>query len=159
MKGGEKLMNKRSLLMVMVVVGIAVFFIAGGLIASPTVDDVIKMQNEAYETHTKSIVEFTHKKHVEDYNITCGECHHDEKGQPLTELKEGDTVQNCIECHSIPSEKPKGKDAPKLTKQEELKYHAEAIHMNCRDCHKEYNKKHETKAAPTTCTGCHPKTD
>jgi hypothetical protein len=158
MKGGEIPMNKKSLLMVMVVVGIAVFFIAGGIIAG-TVDDVIKMQNEAYETHTKSIVEFTHRKHVEDYNITCGECHHDDKGQPLTELTEGDPVQNCIECHSIPSEKPKGKDVPKLTKQEELQYHAEAIHMNCRDCHREYNKKHETKAAPTTCTGCHPKTD
>ncbi|MCU0614499.1 MAG: cytochrome c family protein, partial [Desulfobacterales bacterium] len=129
-------MNKKSLLMVMVVVGISVFFIAGGIIAGTTVDDVIKMENKAYDKHTKSIVEFTHKKHVEDYKITCGECHHDDKGQPLADLKEGDDVQNCIECHKIPGEKPKGKDAPKLTKQEELQYHAEAIHANCRDCHR-----------------------
>lgn len=152
-------MNKKSLLLAGVVVAISVFFIAGGIIAGTTVDDVIKMQSEGYEKHTKSISEFTHKKHIEDYKITCGECHHDDKGQPLADLKEGDDVQKCIECHKIPGEKPKGKDAPKLTKQEELQYHAEAIHMNCRDCHRAYNKEHETKAAPTTCTGCHPKAE
>jgi hypothetical protein len=150
-------MNKKSLFRIFFVVGISVFFIAGSIIAG-NVEDVIKMQSEAYDEHTKSIVEFTHRKHVEDYNITCGECHHDEKGQPL-DLEWGDDVQKCSECHSIPGEKPKGKDAPKLTKQEELQYHAEAVHMNCRDCHREYNKKHETKAAPTTCTGCHPKAE
>jgi hypothetical protein len=150
-------MNKKSLLLILTVAGMAVLFIAGSIIAGTTVDDVIKMQNKAYSEHKKGIVEFTHKKHAEDYEISCGDCHHDDQGKPL-DLKEGDDVQGCIECHSKPGEKPKGKDAPKLTKQEALEYHAEAIHSNCRDCHRAYNKEHETKAAPTTCTGCHPKT-
>lgn len=157
-------MKTRSLL-ISLVVGAVVIFLAAGIYAGTKAPDVIKLQNKAYEEHTKGIVEFSHKKHSEDYAKAspdlykdgCGACHHDDKGKPLA-LKEGDNVQSCIECHKKPGEKPKGKDAPKLSKKEKLEYHAEAIHMNCRGCHKDYNKANKTKAAPTTCTKCHPKT-
>ncbi len=119
--------------------------------------DVITMKNPAYPKHKKGIVLFTHKKHIEEYKAGCGECHHDDKGKLLNHLKIGDNVQNCIECHKIPSERPKGKNAPKLTKKQRLDYHAEAIHYNCKDCHKKINKKNKTKKAPTTCKKCHPK--
>ena len=145
--------NKR--LMVTLIIGIATLFMAAGLYAGSTVQDVIKMENDY--PHKKGIVTLTHKKHVEEYKATCGECHHDDKAQPL-DLKEGDNVQKCIECHSKPGERPKGKGAPKLSKSEKLQYHAEAMHANCKGCHKAYNKKNKTKAAPTTCTKCHPKT-
>ena len=130
--------------------------------AGTTVPDVIKMENKAYTEHKKGIVEFSHKKHAEDYKVGCGNCHHDENNTPLDNLKEGDNVQNCIECHKIPGERPKGKDVPKLTKQQRLEYHAEAIHYNCKDCHKCYNKERGLKSkdpgyAPTSCTKCHPK--
>jgi hypothetical protein len=151
-------MTKKSLLLVLMVAGIATLFLAGGIMAGTKVADVIKMENKAYKEHTKGIVEFTHKKHVEEYKAECGDCHHDDKGKPLTDLKMGDDVQGCIECHKIPSERPKGKDAPKLSKKERLEYHAEALHYNCKDCHRAYNKENNTKAAPTTCTKCHPKT-
>jgi cytochrome c553 len=155
---------KKSLL-VATIVGLAFVFAAAGLYAGTTVGDVIKMQNKAYESHEKGIVEFTHKKHAEDYAKAnpdfykdgCGACHHDDKGQPLTGLKAGDEVQSCIACHNKPGEKPKGKDAPKLSKEEELQYHAEAIHDNCRGCHREYNRKNNTRAAPTSCSKCHPR--
>ncbi len=149
-------MSKMSLLLVTTIVAIATLFIAGGLIASTKLPDMIKMESPAYE-HKKGIVEFSHKKHVDEYGANCGECHHDDKGNPLTELKEGDAVQKCIECHNKPGQKPRGKDAPKLSKEEKLQYHAEALHQNCKDCHKKYNKENNTKAAPTTCTKCHPK--
>jgi hypothetical protein len=50
----------------------------------------------------------------------------------------------------------------KISKDEKKKirmeYHAEALHDNCRVCHKSYNKKYKPKKkAPTTCTKCHPK--
>ena len=148
-------MYKKVLIAVIVCAIMALF---GGIIyAGTTAPDVIKMEEPGYEKHKKGIVEFTHKKHATEYKATCGECHHDDKGKPL-ELKEGDDVQKCIECHTKPSEKPKGKDAPKLTDAQELEYHAEALHQNCKDCHKKYNKENKTKAAPTTCTKCHPKT-
>ena len=119
--------------------------------------DIIVMDNPLYKKHSKGIVEFTHKKHVEEYTIACGTCHHDETGKPL-ELAVGDPVQGCIECHKE-TKKPKGE---KLGKKEKIaKYHFEAIHANCISCHKAYNKeKGDPKGkvpAPASCKSCHPK--
>ena len=158
-------MKTRSLL-ISVVIGVAVMFFAAGIYAGTKAPDMIKMDNPAYKEHKKGIVDFSHKKHAVDYaqkapdlyKAGCGVCHHDDKGKPLSGLKDGDEVQSCIECHKKPSEKPKGKDAPKLSRKEKLEYHAEALHENCRGCHKDYNKAFKTKDAPTTCTKCHPKT-
>jgi hypothetical protein len=154
-------MKTRSLLKIAIIFIVAVCVAGiGGLYAGKTVQDVIKMENKAYAKHKKSILEFSHKKHVEEYKAGCGECHHDENNKPLDNLKEGDDVQNCIECHSKPSMKPKGKGAKKLTKKEALEYHAEAIHQNCKGCHKDFNKKNKAdkkKSAPTKCKECHPK--
>jgi hypothetical protein len=159
-------MKTRSLLIAVVFVMVGVFF-AAGIYAGNKAPDVIKMKNPAYAEHTKGIVEFSHTKHAVDYakkapdlyKDKCGACHHDDKGKPLVNLKDGDEVQSCIACHKIPGEKPKGKDAPKLSKQEELAYHAEAVHENCQACHKAHNKATNTKDAPTTCVKCHPKTE
>ena len=143
-------------------IAVSLLFFAGGIYAGTTVPDMVKMENKAYKDHKKSIVTFSHKKHTEAYKTSCGDCHHDDKGKPLTNLKAGDKVQGCIECHKIAGERPKGKGAPKLTKKERLQYHAEAIHYNCKDCHKKYNKDKGLKskdngAAPTLCKQCHPK--
>ena len=53
--------------------------------------------------------------------------------------------EKCITCHKIPAEAPKGKKAKKkLSKKEKIKeYHAEALHANCKGCHKKFNKKFE----------------
>jgi len=159
-----EVMRKR-LLVIALVFGMATLFIAAGLYAGTDVPDEIKMENKAYAKHKKGIVTFPHKKHVEEYakqfpdfyKNGCGECHHDENNKPLA-LKVGDNVQPCIECHKKPSERPKGKGVPKLSKKERLAYHAEALHYNCKACHKNANKKTGKKAAPTTCSKCHPKT-
>ncbi len=125
--------------------------------ASGSTFDVIVMNNPQYKKHKKGIVSFTHRVHIETYKIDCGSCHHDENANPL-ELKEGDTVQGCIECHKE-TQKPKDE---KLDKKERIaKYHFEAIHANCIGCHKEYNiEKGDPKGkgpAPTSCAKCHPK--
>jgi hypothetical protein len=119
--------------------------------------DIIAMNNPLYKSHKKGIVQFTHKKHVDDYSIACGSCHHDEKGQPL-ELTYDDEVKSCIACHKE-TKKVKGE---KLGKKEKIaKYHQEALHANCIDCHKEFNIKNGDpkgkKPAPTSCKKCHPK--
>lgn len=125
---------------------------------SGEVADIIPLDNPAYEKHTKAIVQFTHKKHFDEYKISCGDCHHDDSAEPLADLKPGDPVQGCIECHSKPGKAPKPeKGAAKLSKSEELEYHTEALHENCISCHKEHNKKNKTKAAPATCGKCHQK--
>lgn len=125
-------------------------------VASAALADVFKMETEGYAEHKKGIVEFTHKKHMEDYKLGCGECHHDDSGQPIEGLKLGDPVQKCVDCHDKPGQKPRGKDV-KLSRSEELEYHAEALHDNCIGCHKEYNRANNTKAAPQSCSTCHPK--
>ncbi len=119
---------------------------------SVQVSDVIAMENPQYKTHKKSITQFTHKKHIEDYAITCGTCHHDGEGQPLNDLKMGDPVEKCSACHSNTAKTPKG-----ISNAEKLKYHKETLHQNCIKCHKTYNKENNTKAAPASCTQCHPK--
>lgn len=121
---------------------------------SGQVADVIPMDNPAYSEHTKPIAQFTHKKHFEEYKIGCGECHHDENAEPLTDLKPGDPVENCIACHDKPGKAPRGE---KLSKEEELQYHTEALHENCIGCHREYNRENNTKDAPQTCGQCHVK--
>jgi Class III cytochrome C family len=121
------------------------------------VADVIAMQNPAYKEHKKGIVLFPHKKHVAVHSIGCGECHHDEKGAPLNNLKFGDKVANCIACHAKTGQAPRIKDKPKLTKKQKRAYHAEAIHEKCIVCHKAHNKENNTKAAPSSCSKCHPK--
>ena len=156
-------MGKRTIILTAVCV--ALMFAAGSIYAGTAVQDVIKMENKNYKKHKKAVVTFSHKKHNEEYKIGCGECHHDDKGQPLSDLKLGDEVQSCIECHKIPGQMPgklkKEMKAAKASKEEidakKMEYHAEAIHANCISCHKAHNKKNKTKAAPQSCTKCHPK--
>ena len=150
-------MNKRSLLII-AIVGIASMFLATAIYAGTTVADVVNMENKAYAKHKKPIVQFSHKKHAEEYKAGCGECHHDAEGKPLNDLKIGDEVQNCVECHTKASRAPRAKKGEaKLSKQDKMTYHAEALHLNCIGCHKVANKKSGTKAAPTSCAKCHPK--
>jgi hypothetical protein len=110
--------------------------------------------------HAKEYAE----KNPDLYKLACGECHHDDedgKSKPLTDLKEGDDVKNCIECHKIAGYLT-GKKAKGLAKEKKREYHGNAIHDNCKGCHKKFNKKMKLKAkdegaAPTTCKQCHPK--
>ena len=106
--------------------------------------------------HKEKVIPFTHQKHVMDHKIACGECHHDENGKPLTNLKEGDDVQSCFECHNNPGE-IKGREAKGLSQAEKLAYHGNALHENCVGCHRQYNREMKKKLAPQTCTDCHPK--
>ncbi|MGD9330836.1 MAG: cytochrome c3 family protein [Desulfobacterales bacterium] len=161
-------MNLKSLLIPLTLVIMVCIFLAGGIQASTQVDDVITLQDPAYEKHTKGIVEFSHKKHSTEYGGSCGDCHHDDKGQPLADQAAIDKVGKvkCIECHKIPGQVPKELKkewkTKKISKDEQnklkLAYHAEAVHMNCIACHKKWNKENKSKAAPVSCTKCHPKT-
>ena len=160
-------MNKRYLVIAAIAV-ISAIFIVTGIYAGTEVKDEIKMENKAYAKHTKAIVTFSHLKHTKEYveqnpdlyKAGCGECHHDKDNKPLTNLKECDDVKNCIECHKKPGY-IKGKEAKELSKEQKREYHANAIHDNCKGCHKKFNKSKNLKskdegAAPTTCKKCHP---
>jgi len=151
-------MNKK-LLTWLLATGIAVIFVATGLYAGTDVPDTITMDYNQYKKRTKQppnskFIEFTHKKHNEEYKISCGECHHDKDAKPL-DLKAGDNVQKCVECHTKleKEKKKKGEEADILVLEN-------AIHKNCDDCHTKVNieagdPKGKKGPAPTTCTKCH----
>jgi len=150
-------MNKK-LLTWLLAAGIAVIFVATGLYAGTDVSDTIKMDYNNYTKRMKSppktkFVEFTHKKHFEDYKLSCGACHHDKDNKPL-DLKVGDAVQKCAECHTKMEKDPKDK--------KDIFALENAMHGNCVDCHKDVNKKAgDPKGmkgpAPASCTKCHEK--
>jgi hypothetical protein len=85
--------------------GLVILLFAFSLVAGTAVSDVVKMENPAYKEHTKAIVQFNHKAHAnkfdgkypEIFEDGCGECHHDDRGEPRRELKMGDEVLNCID--------------------------------------------------------------
>ncbi len=122
-----------------------------GVVASD-VPDVITMNSSLWPEHTKTLVEFTHKKHAEDYAVACADCHHVyEGGQNV--WKEGDPVQKCQECHNEPTIQGEKRLPPEQQKLN-LKI---AIHDNCLGCHRTLKKDNPQTTAPTTCAQCHPK--
>ncbi len=162
-------MNKK-LVTLLLAIGIAVIFSATGLQAGTKVGDTITMESKVYKKHKKSpkakkpakLVEFTHKKHIEDYKLDCGACHHDDKGKPLA-LKMGDDVQKCGACHdrtkAVAKEKKfKGVSVGKKNPVD-IKVHKLALHENCIGCHITGNKAagdpKGKKPAPTSCKKCH----
>jgi len=151
-------MNKK-LLTLFLAAGIAVIFVATGLYAGTDVPDTITMDKNQYKKRTKQppkskFIEFAHKKHNVDYKISCGECHHDKDNKPL-DLKAGDHVQKCVECHTKleKERKKKGEEADILVLEN-------AMHGNCVNCHEQVNikagdPKGKKGPAPTSCTKCH----
>jgi len=159
---------RRTLLLAMALM-IVPILISTGVFAGKEVKDIVTFDNPAYSKHKEAIVSFNHKKHSADfydtypelYESTCGQCHHDADNKKLETLKEGDEVQNCIECHKKPAY-IKGKAAKGLSKEQKRENHANALHDNCKDCHKKYNKERKLKPkqegyAPKTCVTCHDK--
>ena len=148
-------MNKK-LLTLLLAAGIAVIFFATGLHAGTEVPDTIKMDTNNYAKRKKAppkfkFVEFSHKKHNEEYKISCGDCHHDKDNKPL-DLKAGDPVQKCVECHTKLKKDPK--------KKKDILVLENAMHGNCVACHKDINKKAgDPKGmkgpAPASCSKCH----
>ncbi len=151
-------MNKK-LLTLFLAAGIAVIFVATGLYAGTDVPETITMDYNQYKKRTKQppkskFIEFSHKKHNEEYKISCGDCHHDKDNKPL-DLKIGDNVQKCVECHTKlkKARKKKGEKKDMLVLEN-------AMHGNCVDCHKEVNikagdPKGKKGPAPTSCSKCH----
>ncbi|MCF8025739.1 MAG: cytochrome c family protein [Desulfobacteraceae bacterium] len=147
-------MSKRLGILSVVGCVIAVF-LAAGLYAGTNIPDTVEMKNEkAFDQHRMPIVEFSHQKHTADkpdgYGVSCGECHHDENGEPLTDLKAGDEVHHCFECHS-----GKGAGTPKdfmgpPPDAEALNSYYTAVHVNCVGCHKKQD-------GPKACNQCHTK--
>jgi hypothetical protein len=148
-------MKKRSL-MVLTATALGVVFLFALAYATQQAPDTLTMESKLFPKHKKSLVTFHHKKHNVDHKIACADCHH-KYTDGKNVWKEGDEVKKCDACHTE-AKAPKGADAPKLSKAEEIqKYYYSAIHQNCVGCHKDLKKADPAKVIPTKCTECHPK--
>jgi len=161
-------MRKGFILSVMSILSIAVLALSAGLYAAANPPDVIELGKNVPGKKTQPLMTFSHLKHSQEYAKAdpslfkngCGECHHDANNKPLTNLKPGDAVKPCIDCHKEPGLKP---SREKLNKKERIKkYYGEAVHENCTSCHSQYNKMKklkasDKKAAPikSRCNNCH----
>ncbi|MFO7461944.1 MAG: cytochrome c3 family protein [Desulfatiglandales bacterium] len=130
---------KKNLVAGFILIVSALVFLTAGMPTAADVAEIIVINNQGYDQDRRGPVNFSHKKHAEDYKVACDECHHEfENGKNV--WKEGDPVKQCIECHD-PIEK-KG-NAEKLQT---------AFHDNCHGCHRELKDK---EAPFKKCTDCH----
>jgi hypothetical protein len=132
---------KKNLVAGFILIVSALVFLTAGMPTAADVAEVIAINNKGYDQDRRGPVNFSHKKHAEDYKVACDQCHHEfENGKNV--WKEGDPVKQCIECHD-PIEK-KG-NAEKLQT---------AFHENCQGCHRDLKDK---EAPFKRCTDCHEK--
>lgn len=113
--------------------------------------DVITLKPALWANLTKTPVQFTHKKHAEEYKVACADCHHVYKDGKNV-WKQGDAVDKCEKCHTEPTvqgEKKLPPDKQKLN----LKL---AYHNNCVSCHQKLKKEKPDSKIPVTCAQCHP---
>jgi Ni/Co efflux regulator RcnB len=147
-------MGKRLLAVFAVALLVGTVVLLGLSGAAQEVPEKMVIKSELWKEHTKAGVEFSHKKHAEDYNIKCNECHHVYKDGKNV-WKEGDEVQKCMACHTEPTIQGE-KRLPEAQQKLNLKL---AFHNNCTGCHRDLKRKDREKYAdiPTTCLNCHPK--
>jgi hypothetical protein len=128
-----------------------VFAIAFAVVAADKGPDEMQIKAGLWATPTKAPVQFTHKKHYEDYKIGCAECHHVYKDGKNV-WKEGDPVERCEKCHTEPTIE-KEKQLPPDQQKLNLKL---AFHNNCVPCHQKSKKENPQSKAPVACAVCHP---
>lgn len=132
---------KRIWLMVLVAIS-ATWLFAG--ISSGAGEMKVPEEEIIIEGEKKS-ARFSHPLHLK-LGTECGQCHHGNEHQPLTEADIGAMETSmqlrCASCHNKDFTNPK-LQTPKA-----------AFHARCKDCHK---KGVEGKKGPTKCTGCHVK--
>lgn len=149
----------KKLFTLLLAAGIAVFFSASGIQAGTEAGDTITIKSKLLDANRKKtpdakkpckLVEFTHKKHSEEYKLSCADCHHDKDGKPLADLKAGDNVQKCEECHINAKPGKKEFQGKYKNKPVDIMHLESAFHENCIGCHKDKGLKVGTK-----CGDCH----
>jgi predicted CXXCH cytochrome family protein len=136
-------MKKQIFIVIGVILSIALFAVAGTLIATDSPDE-INIKSDAFTTYKKGPVKFTHKKHNVDYKTACTECHHVYK-EGKNVYKEGDPVQKCSACHDP------------IKSEGNVKKLMLAYHKNCQGCHKELEKAGKNTGPTKKCNDCHEK--
>jgi hypothetical protein len=144
-------MKGKKVVTIGILVAVAVLMASMVVLAQQKTPDDIAIKAGLWATPTKAPVQFTHKKHAEEYKIACAECHHVYKDGKNV-WKDSDPVDKCEKCHTEPTIEGEKKLSPEQQKLN-LKL---AFHNNCQTCHQKLKKDKPDTKAPVTCAGCHP---
>lgn len=107
-----------------------------------------------FKTVYSGPVFFSHGKHVSEYKLACGKCHHDDSGEPLDQSVLADGADSCSDCHSEP-ELLRGKALSEKSSEDILEHYPNVMHQSCIGCHKKHNNETHSLSAPEACRGCH----
>lgn len=99
-------------------------------------------------------VEFGHAKHFSSAGRSCGDCHHDDSGEPREELEAGMDIDNCIDCHSEEG-LVYGRPADEASDGDLVEHRANVMHRLCVGCHERSSAAAKALVAPLACRGCH----
>jgi hypothetical protein len=97
---------------------------------------------------------FNHEKHFSDYGPSCADCHHDDSGEPRTDLTSGMGVDNCIDCHDEEG-LVYGRPADEMDEGGLIAHRANVVHRLCVGCHEGSSAEAQALVAPLACRGCH----
>jgi hypothetical protein len=142
------------------VTGVVFFGLQSG-VSGEKIQDVITYDGSPTGGATQSVypsvytgkVVFSHEKHVEKYGAGCGDCHHDDSGEPL-ESPAPDEVNGCVDCHSEEG-LVRGPIQENEMGEDMISQRPNALHQQCIGCHKVFNNKKKFVSAPEACRGCH----
>ena len=115
---------KKRILSLTILAFTAFLFVAVGILTAADVPETVVIDSKGYKQDKKGPVTLNHKKHIEEYDVACDECHH-VYSDGKNVWKEGDEVKKCDACHN--PEKSEGN----------VKKLQTAFHNNCKNCHKE----------------------
>ena len=135
----------QSVVLAAMVIGLLFVLVGTSTVAEEeqSIPDEIIIDNKGYKPDRKGPVRFSHLSHIEDYEVSCDQCHHEyQDGKNV--WKKGDPVKKCISCHS--PLKSKGK----------VKKLSTAFHRNCKTCHRRALREDISEEAPfKSCYDCH----
>ncbi|MCP4683047.1 MAG: cytochrome c3 family protein [Desulfobacterales bacterium] len=118
--------------------GVAVFVCILAFLPAYSQEDILVLEDDAFEDRQRPPAVFKHEGHNEKAGIDeCYVCHHLYKNGKKVE-DESTEDMSCSECHSV-----KGKD--------ETRPLMKAYHNMCKECHI------SKKVGPITCGECHPR--
>lgn len=128
-------MRKRT---VALCIGVAVLVSIFALVQAYAQEDIVVIEDSAFEDRQRPAAVFPHDQHNEKAEIDeCNVCHHLYEGGNKVE-DDSSEGQGCADCHNVEEGHP---TRPLM----------EAYHNLCTGCHREKGE------GPVTCGECHPR--
>jgi len=136
--------------------------VIGAAVAQQAVPELIELDGaregggtgNIYQSIFSGPIKFTHVKHVQHYGATCGDCHHDSDFEPI-EAYNPDAVYACGECHENEGLLQGPIAENNASREDQLAYRANALHMRCVGCHQMYNNLNQVVRVAESCKTCH----